>query len=51
MILTIPANSGLTTQQIQEAQRIVDQFNEQAINNNVILDGESNPQSSITSPK
>lgn len=51
MILTIPANSGLTTQQIQEAQRIVDQFNEQAINNNVILDSESNPQSSITSPK
>ena len=44
MILNIPSNSGLTTQQIEQAKQVIDQFNLQASNNGVIIDAGNSSQ-------
>lgn len=44
MILNIPSNSGLTTQQIEQAKQVIDQFNLQANNNGVIIDAGNSSQ-------
>lgn len=48
MVLNIPSNSGLTAQQVQEAQSIVKQFNLQASENNTTVQTEVTTTSQTT---
>ncbi|KGO31965.1 hypothetical protein Q757_03895 [Oenococcus alcoholitolerans] len=50
MVLEVPNNSGLTTQQVQQAQRVINQFNLQANKNNVIVEMGTSPRVSTSNP-
>ena len=51
MILNIPSNSGLTTQKSNEAQQIINQFNQQASNHDVTIEDASTSQTVTVDPR